>query len=649
MPIDLTTLVSPEAGEIACDINDGNKLKRYDSISATWTELGSGAGGINYISANSDFEAGTTGYAAYADAAATSPVDATGGSPNITITASASSPLRGVQSGLITKDAANRQGQGVSYDLTIDAADKAQIQRISFDYESSANYVDGDIRVYVYDVTNSRLIEVVDRDLFASSFGKYTGTFQTSSDSTSYRLIWHVASVNASAWTVKLDNVVVGPQNLIKGAIVTDWEEYTPTISGLGAGSTTLLNGFWRRVGDSVEIQVSFTKDGTPGSGATAVTSSIPSGLSVDTAKFITGSTVDYTTMGTFRIRRGGSGVNEDGSVFVGATSFIVFRENGATTSLEGADFTANTSFAVNAFIPILGWSSNMTLSEDAGNREIVARATTSNITLTTTPAIIPLNTTLKDTTASINLASDSYTFPESGEYEIIAQLRYNADATPTRRIDFQPRLDGATQTNWFVATSNSLDTRVFTYTLEAVKGQVFTIFGAINTGTLDAGVGFVTIAKRSSPQTVAASEIVAARYTSNSGQSIPASETVMVMEARVLDTHGSYNTSTGQYTIPQSGYYLIHFRAWTASFVPSSEISAFTISIRIGGGRRGYNVTRSGTTSATTLGCEATVNGIFISKGSVVTVECLCSNVTTMNTSGGTNEYSITKINGVS
>jgi hypothetical protein len=87
VPIDLTTLVSPEAGEIACDINDGNKLKRYDSISAAWTELGSGAGGINYISDNSDFEAGVAGYSTYADAAGEAPVDGTGGVANITVIA----------------------------------------------------------------------------------------------------------------------------------------------------------------------------------------------------------------------------------------------------------------------------------------------------------------------------------------------------------------------------------------------------------------------------------------------------------------------------------------------------------------------------------------------------------------------------------
>ena len=39
-PKDLSTLVSPEAGDLACDINDSNKIKRYDSALAAWIEVG---------------------------------------------------------------------------------------------------------------------------------------------------------------------------------------------------------------------------------------------------------------------------------------------------------------------------------------------------------------------------------------------------------------------------------------------------------------------------------------------------------------------------------------------------------------------------------------------------------------------------------
>lgn len=42
-PVDLTTLTNPQSGDIVCDINDSNKLKRWDGSS--WIEVGAGGGG----------------------------------------------------------------------------------------------------------------------------------------------------------------------------------------------------------------------------------------------------------------------------------------------------------------------------------------------------------------------------------------------------------------------------------------------------------------------------------------------------------------------------------------------------------------------------------------------------------------------------
>ena len=44
-PIDLTTLSVPKNGELAVDINDSNKLKKYNESNTTWEAIGSGGGG----------------------------------------------------------------------------------------------------------------------------------------------------------------------------------------------------------------------------------------------------------------------------------------------------------------------------------------------------------------------------------------------------------------------------------------------------------------------------------------------------------------------------------------------------------------------------------------------------------------------------
>jgi len=41
-PKNLSTITNPEAGDLACDINDNNKLKRYDTTTSSWIEVGSG-------------------------------------------------------------------------------------------------------------------------------------------------------------------------------------------------------------------------------------------------------------------------------------------------------------------------------------------------------------------------------------------------------------------------------------------------------------------------------------------------------------------------------------------------------------------------------------------------------------------------------
>lgn len=54
--------------------------------------------------------------------------------------------------------------------------------------------------------------------------------------------------------------------------------------------------------------------------------------------------------------------------------------------------------------------------------------------------------------------------------------------------------------------------------------------------------------------------DFVAARYKSSSGQSV-ASNAVIKYESQDFDTHSAYNTSTGVYTVPRSGYYQVNAR----------------------------------------------------------------------------------------
>lgn len=158
------------------------------------------------------------GWVRYQNAAASTPSGGgAGGTPsaNLTFTRTTSGNLdTGFGNFLLTKAAANMQGYGVSYQFTIPAKYKSTQLLFSFSYTSSANYAAGDIYYFIYDTTNLALISPA----AGVSIGTGTGATQNSftfTNSVNYRIIFHVASTNALAYTFELDRIAIGPASLI--------------------------------------------------------------------------------------------------------------------------------------------------------------------------------------------------------------------------------------------------------------------------------------------------------------------------------------------------------------------------------------------------------------------------------------------------
>lgn len=234
-----STPSNPASGYYKSYFKSDGKLYKLNS-GGVETEIGSGSGGAGtndkreYIS-NGKAETDATGWSTYADAAATSPVDGTGGSPNVTVarTTTSSEIIRETASFKLAKDAANRQGQGVSYDFTVDPHDykASRAVVISFDYKTTANYASDDIIVSVYDKDAATLLPCYPSN-GTDSTGKVkaatNGTrflctfFPTTITSDDYRLIFHVATTNATAYDFIFDAVHAGPDSPIPGALMVD-------------------------------------------------------------------------------------------------------------------------------------------------------------------------------------------------------------------------------------------------------------------------------------------------------------------------------------------------------------------------------------------------------------------------------------------
>lgn len=321
----------------------------------------SGGTGISFLS-NGTFDINDDGVSVYADTAADTPIDGTGGSANVTAARTTTDPLRGDGSLLFTKDAANRQGQGASIDFTLARGYRNARQKISFTYEvKSGTFVSGDdsdLRIFVYDVTNAEIITPLQTSIDSQS-GVFKTTFD-STDSTSYRLIIHVATTSTDAFTVAFDDIEVGPNDVVLGPALSDWVEFTPT----GSWDTNVTySGFWRRVGDSMEAVVRILCSGAPNS--VALTVNLPSGYDVDTNKISSTTATVANAVGWGLLLDSGTReyaaqvtYNSSSSVAVRATT-----DYAVTTNVVDHDspFTFANNDEVNLFfrVPIQGWSTN--------------------------------------------------------------------------------------------------------------------------------------------------------------------------------------------------------------------------------------------------------------------------------------------------
>jgi len=525
-----------------------------------WAEFGgAGSSGINYmVDDNNNAENGIGDWVTYADAAGENAVDGTGGTAlYTTFTQNTTTPLRDTADFKLAKTANNAQGEGASCAFTIDKADKAKKQTISFDYDAShAGYADDDIRLSVYDVTNATLIRINGEDLKGGK-GTHYAQFQTASDSTSYRLIAHVSSTNATAYDVFFDNVKVGPTNLAFGTIVTDWESTTPVVKGTTAdpilGTTGITNLSYRRVGDSLEGNVSIYQSaaGTNGTGSYYI--QLPNGLTIDSTKYpFNTSSTPRKNLGDAAITvngtryEGTSILQESSGSFLGISAYIfndvsgIGEWNAGTHPFNTGTYDIQMTFTV----PIQGWSSNAKMSEDLGGREIVVSAYSNGNETIGANTAIPFSTTGRDTTGS--WSGTEFTVPETGDYHVDIILHTVA------KDDYYGIWVNGSNDGWVGKTDNN-DIVNGNKTLYLLKDDVISVRFNAST-TLVTGTNHrINITKFASPQTQLETEREAVRVTCDSGLTVTAGSPIIFNNIITSDS-GSYNSSTGVYTVNKNG-----------------------------------------------------------------------------------------------
>ena len=556
--------VDAAAGSLLLNTTSGKLYRKNDSGSSTnWSEVGSGGSGINYVT-NPSAATNTTGWSTYADAAGTQPVDGTGGSPTVTWTRSTTTPLRGAGDFNFTKDAANRQGEGVATDITIDLADQAKVLTVSFDYEVlSGTYATGDLTVYlIADPSGTPVvIQPAGYQVQSGTAGtklKQIATFQTQATGQSYRVCFHVASTSASAYSLAIDNVVVGPQTVQYGAPVTDWVSYTPTF----VGATTSTNtGRWRRVGDSMEIMTWQALTSAIG-GVPSVT--IPSGFTIDGTKLTSSS---YRMIGTVKGYDSSTGQH-----FVGEAQQDVSLQRWTFVGPNTGGWSASVPFIwasadeieCHVIVPILGWSSTVQMSNDTDTR-VVAATAYANATTS-----VPHNSNTKvlfgnvdiDTHGSFSTANSRYTVPVSGQYRISSLLiTYPSTPFGTNSL-FQVWIykNGSIEATlgWNINNGTYQFGVSGSLTRSFKAGDYIEIFAYQNTGatiTLANNTSYVSIERLSGPSAIAATESVTGKYENTAGTALTGNvEATLPFATKKYDSHGAFNGTV--FTAPISGVY---------------------------------------------------------------------------------------------
>lgn len=507
----------------------------------------------NYI--RGQLDKNVSGWATYKDAAATFPADGTGGSPTVTWTLTTSSPLRDTASFLFTQPASNTQGEGVSYAFSIDRSDRYQVLRIDGEYEVKSgtfSYGDGtvtspsDIRIFIYDITNSVLIEPTNTLLDGS--GKFTTEFQAS-DSQSYRLILHKATTAATAFTVAFDSISVGPREVARGPIITDWAAFTMSVVGTTTNPTKASSvvhdeAWWRRIGDTMEIKWSYRHTNSAGanSGSGVYLMQVPFGLSADNSKITdTDTNQGIECMGSCSVYVGGTnyyGVakwRDTGAGKKGIMFEMITEGTAAQTELDnviGFAASADVRYTFQAFVPILGWGSNTQISSDAGTREhssIVQKATAQSVANNTVTKIT-FPVVNKDLTGLWDSVNNRFVVKEIGRYLIGLVFTYDGISTTGTR--YQYLYKNGTQfkvLNRLTAPTANTQHGAMMIEVDAVPGDYFEIFyfqnsgGSGNWGNTTANEeALFTISKVASPQTIGMADRIASRYSTNAGQSIP-------------------------------------------------------------------------------------------------------------------------------
>lgn len=470
-------------------------------------------------------------------------------------------------------------GQGfISTAFNIDTADQAKRLAFKLYYKVVsgspvlASTVSNTFSVWIYDVTNSVWIQPTGSFGMNqnSGTGYLSGDFQTSLNGTSYRIAVVCQNTLSSAVTMYWDDFQVGPQTISYGVPATDWTAFTPT--GTWTTNTT-YTGFYRRIGDTAEIQYYLSLAGAPN--AASLVLNMPSGLSINSAKMAP-SNSNIQTVGIGSGQRNGafiyqiyalygtsSTINVNYSLISGAGVNAAIGPSLAQTATVPFTVGSGDYISVTVRVPITGWSANVQMSSDTDTRVVAFQgANVASSSVGTSATQIPF-TSVSDTHGS--WSTNTYTVPVTGYYRITAGL-VTSSVTLTTGNAFTMTLfiNGAAYKQIGAVLGNGLANGYAVYgSIEvlATAGTTLALFAASSVATTlnsSPNTNYLDISRISGPSAIMSTETIAASYYLSANQAVSSGQAINY-DTKEFDTHSAVTTGSGwKFTAPAAGIYQV-------------------------------------------------------------------------------------------
>lgn len=496
---------------------------------------------------------------------------------NLSIGFTGSTPIAGTSSYSFSKTvSSSTQGQGWVIPFSIPEGKKAKWLVVNFEYlVSSGTFIAGsdstnsDLEIFVFDITNNKLIELDTSKLYSSSAlsDYFSGGFQSAPDSVNYALVIHSATTSANQFALKVESIKVGVPNKSNGPPESGWKLVTGVnlygaTNGLAFTNQTTV-AFEKRIGDSVQYRIRTSFTGTPGTGTGKFEWSLP--RTADTTRINTGNSA---TSGRITYIDSGTAFKENSYVYLNsATRISAISDGGVDRWDASAPITWTTNDAVEIvtdLIPMVGLESSSQQSESIGGRDIIfaaSKTVDSSSFAAATDTAVAFTNVLKDSTNSWN-GTDTFTVPSYGDYRVSVNLYWGTGASTTS-TQGKIFVDGVLYAIPSVVncSANSTSSNSFSLTIPNLRAnQTIKVYGWVNAGTTSIIYGnanktaTLNIEKLQSSQTMSMNERVS--FSANTSTTAATTSAPFVYTNVTDNSHGFYNPLTGIFKTKYPGFY---------------------------------------------------------------------------------------------